>query len=427
MARSSYDTLLSLDRYAKIIGFSPAHFNGGASPTIFPPGSNRCQDIWPQYGWQYFDHVGRDELGEALSVAEWDIAEQAGYFPAPKYISQEVHQYPRYHRRDLWRSSATNARGAPLSIKTDFGKVISMGQRATTLVGTASVAGLTMTYDFAALTCTIILPTTLTDTCELKLFTAGQSGAPEWEIRPVTSITADGVNVTIVVPSWQLILPALWEAYPTTADFAAIDITTNGNHSQSVEVRRVYTDTTVTSATLYWEPRPVVGGVLSCGVCGGTGCVACALTTQDGCFHLRDPELGLIVPTPGTYDADSGAWAGACQTVCRDPDMVKVYYLSGDYSERYLSGRDCDPLPDSWARAIAHLATARMERPFCQCGSVTPMVQRCQTDLSMSGGDKSFNVPFNLLDNPFGTRWGEVQAWRQVARVQDRVIGGATF
>ena len=418
--------MLSLDRYAKIMGINPAHFNGGAAAGIFPVKSNRCQDIIPQYGWQYSDHTGREDIGEAIAVAESDIALTLGYYPAPKYISQEPHRYPRHHRRDMWRASGTNIRGAALSVQSNFGKVISMGRRnADTLVETATVAGLTLTYDYAALTATIVLPSTLTDTCELKLFTAGESGAPEWEVRPLTSIAADGVNVTIVLPSWQLIKPSLWEAYPTVADFGAIDITDNANHEQSVDLYRVYTDTTVVSSTLYWEPSPNVD-TLTCG-CGGASCAACSLTTQDGCFHLRDPELGIIVPTPASYDATEETWEDVVFSACRDPDMVKIYYLAGVYSERYLSGRFCDPLSDTWARTIAYLATARLERPFCQCGSVTPAVMRTQKDLAFSGAGESFNVPFAQLDNPFGTRWGEVQAWRQVGRVQDRLIGGGTF
>ena len=70
MARSSYDTLLSLDRYAKVMGINPAHFNGGANAAIFPVKSNRCQDIIPQYGWQYSDHTGREDIGEAIAVAD---------------------------------------------------------------------------------------------------------------------------------------------------------------------------------------------------------------------------------------------------------------------------------------------------------------------------------------------------------------------
>lgn len=426
MARSSYDTLLSLDHYAKVMGINPAHFNQGASASIFPVKSNRCQDIWPQYGWQYYDHVGREELGEAIMTAEADIAEQLGYFPAPKYHSQEVHHFPRHHRKTVWRSYGLGARGEQVSINTNFAKVISMGQRdATTLVGTASVAGLDMTYDFAALTVTIVLPTAITDTCELRLFFAGKNGAPEWEVRPFTSITADGVNATIVLPSWMLIKPTLQDAYPTTADWGAIDLTVNTNHEQSVELRRVFTDTTAASAVFYWEPRPNLTG-FTC-ACGGSSCAACTLQTQDGCFHLRDPELGIIVPTPASYDADSAAWGEVCFSVCRDPDLVKVYYHAGALSETYLSSRSCVGLPESWARAIAYLATARLERPFCQCGSVTPAVVRAQTDLALSGGDVSYNMPFGLLDNPFGTRWGEVQAWRQVSRVHDRVVAGGTW
>jgi hypothetical protein len=367
--------------------------------------------------------VGREELGEAIKIAEDQIAEQLGYYPAPKYVEQEVKQMTRHHRPDMWRFGARNARGAGVSVKTTFGKVISPGRWGSALVGTATTAGGTLVHDFAALTSTITLPTALTRECEIRTFITGHDAALEWEIRPPKSVTISGGNVVIVFDSWQLIDPTLWEAYPTSADFGAIDITVAGNHVTSVEVYRMYTDLTQASAVFFWEPE-MQGAFCSC---GGTGCAACVLTTQDGCIHIRDAELGLVVPAPATYNATTLAWGGDCYDVCRDPDFVKIYYFSGALSQRWLQCTSCDPLPDAWARAIANLATARIDRPFCECGSATPAVVRAQTDLARSGGDVSFNVPFSQLDNPFGTRWGEVYAWREVARVQDRVIGGGTW
>ncbi len=60
---------------------------------------------------------------------------------------------------------------------------------------------------------------------------------------------------------------------------SAIDISTVANYVTSVDVYREYTDFTQASTEFYWET--------SCELCGGAGCSACSLSTQDGCFHVR--------------------------------------------------------------------------------------------------------------------------------------------
>ncbi len=167
MARASTPTLLSLDRFASIFGINPVHFNGGDgdSIAIFKL-QGTCNDFWPQYNWQYNDRLSREELARAIYSAEEDLARVLGYYPAPQWIAQEVHKFDRHYRRDLWSSGGLNVRGARKSINLRYGKFIQAGQRAVTLVGTATTAGLTLVYSdpdgdgFDELV-TITLPTTL--------------------------------------------------------------------------------------------------------------------------------------------------------------------------------------------------------------------------------------------------------------------------
>ena len=179
----------------------------------------------------------------------------------------------------------------------------------------------------------------------------------------------------------------------------------------------------------YWEPTPsesLIDGL--CGFCGGAGCEACTLTTQDGCLHVRDANRGVVVPQPATYDEDTAAWVGDRFTKCRDPDFVKIWYYSGDLDQGYLAGHALDPLPQVWANAIAWLATARLERPFCSCGNVQALCQKWQNDLAAVSSTQqqaqSYQNAPDVLTNPFGSRLGEVMAWRRVQRAKDRLPGG---
>ena len=154
------------------------------------------------------------------------------------------------------------------------------------------------------------------------------------------------------------------------------------------------------------------------------------MTTQNGCLHVRDAERGMVVPEPATYDEDLGQWSQEAFEECRDPDFVKIWYYAGATDQRWLSGANAvDPLPRKWANAIAWMATARLERPFCSCGNVMALCRKYQQDLAaVSATDKqaqSYNVdPVTVQQCPFGTRLGEVLAWQMVRNERGRVIRG---
>lgn len=426
MARANTATLLSLDRWAELMGVNPVHFNGGEGNAldIFPLRAN-CNDFWPQYAWQYNDRLSRDELADAIQTAEYDIARAIGYYPAPKWIAQETHRFPRHYRRDVWQTGGLNVRGARKSLQCKFGKFIQGGQRAVTAISEgAAVVRSNPDGDGYSELATITAPTTLTNECEIKLYFAGYNGEPEWEIRPVRSKSISGGTVTITVSSWLLFDPDLWEAYPST--FGAIDISDNGNYVTTVDVYREYNDFSQAGAVFYWEPD-IINWDGFCSVCQGASCAACSLTSQDGCLHQRgDPDDGVVVPAPGNYDADNAQWAQATFTVCRDPDSVKLYYYNGLLSDRWLNGETCEALSDWWAQTIAMVATARLSKPPCSCNHVRERYDELRKDLAFVGREGSYILTPELLSNPLGTRRGEVMAWRRISGlVERRISGGA--
>ncbi len=433
MARASTPTLLSLDRYAKIMGINPAHFNTGSAVSlgIFPTNA-QCSGLWWQYAWQHADQVSREDLARAIYDAEQDIKRAMGFSPAPNWEAKELHKFDQHYRRDAFGTSGMNVRGQRMSVKANYGKVISGGQRAVSLVGTATTAGLTLVYTDADSdgfyeTATITLPTTLTDACEIKLYFAGHSGNPEWEIRPVRSKAKVGANVVIVADSWMLIDPDLWEFYPTTTGATVIDIGDVTNFVVSVDVYREYNDATVQASEFYWELEPTIFGTIACSACGGSGCAACSLNYQAGCLHARDKDSGIVVPSPATYDSDDDTWVAESFNVCRDPDQVKLWYQAGDIDERFLREETCEPLSDYYAHAIAWLATARLERDFCACNNSAALATQLRQDLSFAGDGGSYATLEELLSNPFGTKRGEWMAWKRIGKMAENVLGAATI
>jgi hypothetical protein len=431
MARASTPTLLALDRWAAILGYPPAAFNSGVSDVIFPA-NLACRTLW-QHEWQDHDAVSREEIAREIAQAEQDIANYLGWWPAPRWIAQDVKMYPRFHRPEYYSASGANVRYQLKSLKTTYGKIIEPGQRATRFICTACVEGedlceegCELTYDYDEYTATVEAETTYTDECEIKVYFYGHDGDPEWEIRPArTKVIEDGM-FTATFWIWQFINPDLWEAFPTHAEGGtpAVNIEDANVYVECVDVYREYNDPTATSAVFYWEPDPSSLSGSICG-CGGTGCPHCTLTTQEGCSTIRNAETGYLIAAPGTYETEEGAWVSTSWSVCRDPDEVKLYYYCGNLSELNRAGRRCDGLSDEWARIIAFLATARLRRPLCDCSGVSSLVDWLQTDLAVSSREQAITVLWDDLSNPFGTRRGEMEAYRHCRALEPGKISGA--
>jgi len=416
-------TLLPLADYARILGLNPLHFAGaltpGLTPQIYP--ANNCSDVWKKYDWQDHDKVSLYQIAQLIHDAEHEISNFIGYYPAPYWVIEEHVQYPRPYLREGY-GNGLDVRDRPKTMLSEKGKFIMGGRRAVTLVGTATTAGGSLVYsdddgDGFLETATVTLPTTLTNAAQIKVYVPGMDGSLDWEVRPTRTKVISGGFVVIALDSWLLIDPELYELPPTSDGEEAIDASTAAPFLSSVDVYREYADQTVASAVFFWGTDAPINLFLPCPSCGTIGCTACSYDTQDGCVTARNLHNGELVAVPATYNADSGAWAPTSWLNCVEPDFVNLYYVSGDQSQEYLQGRSTRPLAHFWAQIIAWIATARLDRPVCACGNVKELVDWLGKDLAFAQGNERIFLTDAALNSPFGTRRGEVMAWRRLSKL----------
>lgn len=418
MARASTPTLLSLDKFARIMGISPVHFGGAVGSTIWPTVGS-CSKVWPQHTWQNENDVlSREEVGQAIADAERDIKRVMGFAAAPTWESEEVHAIsPVAHG---WN-------GTYHPVRTLWGKVIAPGIRAVSVIEEEALVVFSDPdgdgYDELA---TVTATTTLTNAREAKLFFAGTDAAPEWEIRPVRSKSISGGVLTVTADAWLFFDPDLWERYPPKGGVPNINAEDSASYVAAVDVYREYNDTTEASSTFFWHGSASAGW---CSTCNGSGCAVCGLTTQTGCFAVVDANQGIVRPFPATYSADDAAWAWTTPTNSAWPDQVKLSYYAGMYGQRYLKGQDTDALDHYLAQAITWLAVARLDRPLCDCGNANTVAKELQRDLTAvtKGNDRFMRFEnMDIYTNPFGTRAGEVKAYQRVSHLIGEQVVRAT-
>lgn len=395
MATTDIQTVLSLDEYAEIMGLNPLNFNSAVSPAENLFGFERDkQPLWFKYSWQSSKQMSHQELATYIQQAELDIAEFLGYWPAPVWIAQETHSYTENVRRgDIFSMYPT--KGVYKPFLTRYGKILGVGRRLATLISNETVAYSDEDTDTFEETATVTATTTITDPKRIKLFFAGKSGNPDYEIKPLKSVTISGGVATIVANSWLFFERDLYEALPSGEP-----ITINGgdsaNYVTTVDVYDEYYDTETASARFIWEERSTALGQ----------------TTQNAYLKLTDSELGVVEPVPALYD---NGWQSTSFTNKWLPDMVQLWYRSGKQSQEYISGNSLSALSAEMKKNIAWLATSRMEITFKANNNVSAFVNRLTRVMSENvEGGGTFFLDQSSLTAPFGTKYGEVLVWRRL-------------
>lgn len=411
MARANIKTKLGLDRWAALMGLSPLHFN----QVRFAEADNAiCSDIYFQYNWQTVDHISREQLAQTIAEVEDEIESWLGYHICPDWEVDEWRPSIRPHSPEFVNYNGHDVRGFRQTVRADWGYFISGGIKAQTLIE----AGVAIAYtdedgDGYKETATVTVNTVAQDINEIAIFYPGTNGDEAWEIQnPQVSIAVP--VATIVFRREQAVIPEKLEAMNIEGAEAIGDV--DADFLETVDVYRRYNDPQA-QASFLWEP--LATGL--CGSCGGSGCTVCAYSAQTGCLILRgEPRQSLVGYWPATWDADDADFTRTAWAVYRNPDIIRLYYYSGwrDKNSRYTSRLSSD-----WERTVAYMAAARLPRPPCDCSADTWRYWR--EDLNLAAGDENgpqFYNPLlsrvgiaNPLDNPFGSRRGELMAWRKIS------------
>lgn len=422
--KSEVITKLPLSEFFRIVGINPAHGMGVQFDAI----SKQCSGVIFQYEWQATDGVSREEIAQAIRDAEDEIENWLGYRLLPAWEEEEWQAASRSRYPEAVRLSPYDTRGVLQAVRAKWGHIVTPGRMAKTLLDAAQ----TITWDsaFGATpvngylergTITATVPEG-TAACEIALYHPGRDGDDRYRIRPI-DVTVSGTTATIV---FRRELTALLEAdtsamalpiqYPQETIVGGanalrpVDGTDDAMFEEALDVYRIWNDPQH-QADLLWFPP---GG---CCPSNGVG----ALATQRGALGLRDPELGWMTYEAADWDADTESFTRAPIVMKRQPEALKLYYKAG------LRGEGLCPdqhMQRRWAVIVAELALARLDRDICSCAP--DYTERARIDLAREGGDYEYKVTAAMLDNPIGTRGGEVRAWRAIQRPGAALARSAT-
>jgi hypothetical protein len=391
-------TLLSIDRYAEIVGVNPVFFNQGAQinlpdgSALFPHGSGtpNIELTWQQHSWDVRNNVSREELAYEINRAEHEISKFLGYWPSPKWTEEELVDMPMHYDPYIGNVSI-DLRGDYSGIRIKKRKFIAGGRRAVSFLGNVCIDYVDEDGDGWSETAQIVINTGTTsfNKHEYKVYLANNGGNEIYEIRPAKVKYANGSVLTMKFDSWKFIDPELKHAHTTNdTNSVNIDISNMSNLVTTVDVYREYNDTTQVSAQLIYDDE----------------------TTEDGSLVLKNAKADFVSIVPAS---------GCTSFCCGKPQFVKLWYYSGNKcpeSENVWG----DYMDGILARCIAMIATARLERPLAGNINVTAFSQKMQIDMTTGEGRQYRYADPILYQNPFGTKYGEFVAYKTLMSFDKR-------
>lgn len=427
----SYPTL-PLETFRELMGFNPFWFYGMADSSEWlrpgaQVGNQGCRGVTKEFSWQDRDYAGRQDIREAISRAEQKMALQLRYWPAPKYFEDTV-EWPRYYDNRFIRNMPADSDMRWLRVKVPNGWVQSAGVETRTAISIAKGVNYFDNdndgYDDIA----IIGPvaTTVTDPKEIAVYfnASDRYGydnnlSEKWRIAPLRISISNG-QLTLYGPAWMFVRPVL------QSSVTARDIDPHENPSpfaNTVDIYRRYTDGSSTDVNqsqgvVYWETRPNHCGYCLCGSCTNSSVVTgspydpAATSRAVARVGIRDSKSGSVTPAESLFDVTTGTWSSINWWVCEEPDRVTIRYLAG-----YPLDSDGQMNP-RFRELVAILAAAELARPISGCSESNRILFYWQQDLAKTGReDDLYATSADILDNPFGSRRGQVHVWREVVNL----------
>jgi hypothetical protein len=413
--------LMPLETFRKILGYNPWHFFSLVGTVGRTKVDSACNDVVYEYPWQNANAAGRQGVLDALQTAEDKLFDYLLYRPGPRYVTETI-AYPRFYDTML-RAGYFDPTGHWASVETREKYLLAIGVETRAAIQT----GVAVTYsdpdgDTINEVATFSVATTVTDPDQIEVYftsadrfdgssipATGDAGdAARFQIRPLT-VRISGGTATIRGPSWLFVKPALQETGVN------LDPATAGNFAATVDIYRRYTDPDGTTsdtaqAALIWESQPC-GGFWWC--CDSTDPAATAQAVARAA--IRDSRRGLVSLGPAAYDSVAATWSAAwCGTPGYAPDRVTLRYRAGI---ALVDGQ----IARQWQPIVARLAMAELSEELCGCETANRELHRWRFDLARSGGanDEQYGaISAADLDNPYGTRRGQVAAWRAVKNLR---------
>ena len=422
---------LSLELWRRIMGWNPWHFWGLADDNLVPV-TSACNTVVREYAWQNNDSMGRAEIRRAIASAEARLREYLGFSTGRRFV-EEIIPFPRPKQYGQYGAHIDGS-GRWLSVTLPEGFVRNVGIQTHEIIDES----LSVTYtdedgDGLFETATLTVATTVTDANEIAVYfnssdrLHGEPVSEKYRISPC-SIKISGGTATIKINTWLLVKPIKYQGVSPAA-LSPLLPATSGVFATSLAVYRRYADTTGTTnatvqALLEWEtdayPDWAVRYAGSDGIFSSNSRDPAAIAYGLARVGIRDKRRGIVSLGRADYNSTTGEWVARDWAFHKQPDRIVIRYEAGVPYEGAESSRLESRLQGRWDEIAARFGTAELGKRISSCDQANQEIYRWQFDMSRAAGanDEQYRISDRDLNNPFGSRQGQIYAWRNVVNLK---------
>lgn len=332
--------------------------------------------------------AGRDQICKAIERADRAFLDYMRYPSAPSALCAEFFFGPGDHCLNV--TGQKPFRGGTLQLP--HYKIQQLGKETLTYLQTLTFDPATQLtdqnsdaiYDRATITIAKPLMAGTVAADEITIFFVeadrGNSRCCRWEIRDLT-VKETATEFVITAPAWVMVKPHVYDSYKMIEQDEDIHDPANLTiYPVQLDLYRRWVDTTQ-AVTVHRKPV-----ACSCGRQVGDACYecetidACLLSAEQGLIDVRLPSLG-----------DCGCCPKCVERLC-------VHYVAGSCNEDDL---------------IAKLAAAYLHGDAC-CKPSTIAYWQADYVAVSERGKLMTTLSAAEMSNPFGTKRGQVEAYRQL-------------
>lgn len=410
---------MSISQFAELAMMDKFHLAGWCN--ISTAKCDCARNTHPEDMFQN-EWLSRREISQAIMRAEQMIADELGYWTAPKVILNEKHGYPRMDYARSYKQNVHLARNLMgtrdgkdyKSITTDWSYIQGVGTMVETQL--ADAIDVSMDETCTVFTASITLPDTPTGLEEYHIYFHADDRyltepKEQWELRDVT-FSVNGTTLTITGGAYLLMTPTKrmgrkWECLELT----------DKNIVDKLAVWEFNLDIT-NHGTIQWGVRPCVTSPTGCN----------DIEIKNTCLVRDDTEtMATIRPTPKSYNVTTQLWESYSVTTA--PDWVVINYVAG---VPLVNGK----VDNRYAVPTFLLAASLLEGQAAECGCTgvkdrlkrynaieTIRLKELDFEQSVAYSDRVLATKEHL-NSRWGGRYGAVQAWQQIKSIQMTSHGG---
>ena len=405
-------TLLPIETFRQLLGWNPLHFWQLSNQT-YAPLTDACSTLIREYAWQNAGASGRSDIYEAIQTAEQRLKNYLQFSPAPHYLTEALDVGCLQHGYGAYQGY-----GQPPFFKLGEGRVSRIATETVTLVDGAVVPNYSdEDGDGLDDTFTLIVTDSTTDPADIEVYFASGDQLPpynsandlcRWQIRPVTATRTDANTITIQGARWLVVRPAKYEGFLSGAGYNN-DAFGNLNSSGALDPQEP--SNFVSQLAVYKRVVSAANqaSLIYTNADGSESSYAVNVTIAD----RRTSQIALRIAGGGGCPCTCGYsfWnpygqLGAYQQVSYP------LYPSVRFEVNYRAGEELN----EWQTIVTRLALAELKKRICACDDANAEIYFWQQDLARAGGvtEEQFRIGNSQLDNPLGTRRGQIYAWERI-------------